>query len=191
MVTGDHSGFVKYWQSNMNNVKAFQAHKEAVRDIRYAEYHILYLYRVYSNLISSIHILVACLMYIFSFSPTDAKFVSCSDDVTLKIWDFGRCKEENVLTGHGWDVKCVSWHPYKSLIVSGSKDNLIKVDPFSSLPHHRKRILFIAPITSSDAIILVVGREIRKEYIHTTWTQKYHTGGGMESKWKLAAECIP
>jgi polyadenylation factor subunit 2 len=74
----------------MNNVKAFQAHKEAVRDI--------------------------------SFSPTDSKFVSCSDDVTLKIWDFGKCKEENVLTGHGWDVKCVSWHPYKSLIVSGSKE---------------------------------------------------------------------
>lgn len=35
MVTGDHSGFVKYWQSNMNNVKMFQAHKEPIRGIRY------------------------------------------------------------------------------------------------------------------------------------------------------------
>lgn len=35
MVTGDHAGFVKYWQSNMNNVKVFQAHKEALRGIRY------------------------------------------------------------------------------------------------------------------------------------------------------------
>lgn len=35
MVTGDHAGFVKYWQSNMNNVKMFQAHKEAVRGLRY------------------------------------------------------------------------------------------------------------------------------------------------------------
>ena len=24
MITGDHNGYVKYWQSNMNNVKAFQ-----------------------------------------------------------------------------------------------------------------------------------------------------------------------
>ena len=24
MVTGDHGGYVKYWQSNMNNVKMFQ-----------------------------------------------------------------------------------------------------------------------------------------------------------------------
>lgn len=34
MVTGDHNGFVKYWQSNMNNVKQFQAHKEPIRGIR-------------------------------------------------------------------------------------------------------------------------------------------------------------
>lgn len=36
MVTGDHAGFVKYWQSNMNNVRMFQAHKEPIRGIRYA-----------------------------------------------------------------------------------------------------------------------------------------------------------
>lgn len=38
MVTGDHAGFVKYWQSNMNNVKMFQAHKEAIRGIRWASH---------------------------------------------------------------------------------------------------------------------------------------------------------
>ncbi|KAI8129520.1 pre-mRNA 3' end processing protein WDR33 [Lucilia cuprina] len=89
MVTGDHGGYVKYWQSNMNNVKMFQAHKEAIRGI----------------------------------SPTDSKFVSCSDDGTLRIFDFLRCQEERVLRGHGADVKCVHWHPQKGLIVSGSKDN--------------------------------------------------------------------
>merc|ERR1719276_206461 len=44
-----------------------------------------------------------------SFSPTDAKFTSCT--------------EESVLQGHGSDVKCVDWHPFKALIVSGSKDS--------------------------------------------------------------------
>lgn len=39
MVTGDHAGYVKYWQSNMNNVKMFQAHKEALRGIRYLQLH--------------------------------------------------------------------------------------------------------------------------------------------------------
>lgn len=28
-----------------------------------------------------------------------------------------------MLRGHGADVKCVHWHPQKSLVVSGSKDN--------------------------------------------------------------------
>lgn len=37
MVTGDHQGNVKYWQSNMNNVRAFQAHKDPVRGIRYRD----------------------------------------------------------------------------------------------------------------------------------------------------------
>lgn len=28
-----------------------------------------------------------------------------------------------LISGHGADVKCVDWHPTKSLIVSGSKDS--------------------------------------------------------------------
>lgn len=35
MVTADHAGYIKYWQSNMNNVKMYQAHKEPVRGIRW------------------------------------------------------------------------------------------------------------------------------------------------------------
>lgn len=69
-----------------------------------------------------------------SFCPTDAKFVSCSDDATVKIWDFERGALERLLPGadqiegksHGWDVKTVQWHPELSLIASGSKDNCTK-----------------------------------------------------------------
>ncbi|XP_077998427.1 uncharacterized protein LOC144451462 [Glandiceps talaboti] len=91
MCTGDHAGYIKYWQSNMNNVKMFQAHKEPIREA--------------------------------SFCPTDNKFATCSDDGTVRIWDFMRCHEERILRGHGADVRCVDWHPQKSLLVSGSKDS--------------------------------------------------------------------
>ncbi|XP_070207931.1 pre-mRNA 3' end processing protein WDR33-like isoform X2 [Littorina saxatilis] len=91
MVTADHAGYVKYWQSNMNNVKMYQGHKEPIRGV--------------------------------SFCPTDSKFATCSDDGTVRIWDFMRCHEEKILRGHGADVKCVDWHPHKSLVASGSKDN--------------------------------------------------------------------
>ena len=34
--------------------------------------------------------------------------------------------------GHGWDVRCVDWHPQKGLLASGSKDNTVKLwDPRS------------------------------------------------------------
>jgi hypothetical protein len=35
MLTGDDKGYVKYWQANMNNVKMFQGHLEAIRGLRY------------------------------------------------------------------------------------------------------------------------------------------------------------
>lgn len=92
--------------------------------------------------------------FFFSFSPCDTKFVTCSDDATVRIWDFFRCHEERALRGewaggsffllqdsshkflvcfnyhvpptaclgHGSDVRSIAWHPYKSLIISGSKD---------------------------------------------------------------------
>ncbi|TGZ59096.1 hypothetical protein CRM22_009268 [Opisthorchis felineus] len=90
LLTADHSGYVKYWQANMNNVEMYQAHKEPIRGV--------------------------------SFCPFDNKFVTCSDDSTVRIWDFHRCAEERVLRGHGSDVRSVAWHPTLSLIISGSKD---------------------------------------------------------------------
>ncbi|PWN48447.1 WD40 repeat-like protein [Violaceomyces palustris] len=94
LISSDQNGMIKYFQTNMNNLQAFQGHRDAVRGL--------------------------------SFSPDDSKFVSASDDSTMKIWSFDEAREEKSLTGHGWDVKCVDWHPYKGLIVSGSKDNLVK-----------------------------------------------------------------
>lgn len=34
-----------------------------------------------------------------SFCPTDSKFATCSDDGTVRIWDFMRCHEEKILRG--------------------------------------------------------------------------------------------
>ena len=65
-----------------------------------------------------------------AFSPNDSKFVTASDDSSLKIFDFAGGIEESTLTGHGWDAKCVDWHPTKGLLVSGSKDHTVKLwDP--------------------------------------------------------------
>lgn len=65
-----------------------------------------------------------------AIAPTDVKFVTASDDASLKIFDFASGLEETTITGHQWEAKCVDWHPSKGLIVSGSKDHQIKLwDP--------------------------------------------------------------
>lgn len=65
-----------------------------------------------------------------AFAPQSNKFVTASDDSTLKIFDFARGAEESKMEGHGWDAKTVDWHNRMGLIVSGSKDHLVKLwDP--------------------------------------------------------------
>ncbi|KAG5460933.1 MAG: LOW QUALITY PROTEIN: WD40-repeat-containing domain protein, partial [Olpidium bornovanus] len=36
LVSADHNGVIKYWQSNMNNLKMFQGHREAIRDLSFS-----------------------------------------------------------------------------------------------------------------------------------------------------------
>ena len=38
-------------------------------------------------------------IFTFSFSPTDAKFATGSDDGTVGVWDFLRSDEERVMRG--------------------------------------------------------------------------------------------
>lgn len=60
------------------------------------------------------------------------KFVSCSDDRTARVFDFITTQEELCFEGHGSDVKTCHWHPTMSLVVTGSKDNYVKIwDPKS------------------------------------------------------------
>ncbi|KIP09290.1 hypothetical protein PHLGIDRAFT_67817 [Phlebiopsis gigantea 11061_1 CR5-6] len=114
LASADQSGIIKYFQPNMNNLTAWQGHREAIRGL--------------------------------SFSPDDGRFATASDDSTIRIWSFEESREERVLTGHGWDVKCVEWHKTKGLLVSGSKDNMIKFwDPrtgtvLSTLHYHKNTI---------------------------------------------------
>lgn len=81
-----------------------------------------------------------------AIAPTDVKFVTGADDTTLKIWDFATSTEESTLTGHGWEVKTVDWHPQKGLLVSGSKDHQVKLwDPrtgrcLTTLHGHKNQI---------------------------------------------------
>ncbi|TFK34881.1 WD40-repeat-containing domain protein [Crucibulum laeve] len=120
LASADKSGIIKYFEPNMNNLTAWQGSTSR-------------------EAIRGI-----------SFSPDDRRFATASDDSSVRIWSFAESRVESVLTGHGWDVKCVQWHPTKGLLVSGSKDNQIKFwDPrtgtvLSTLHQHKNTIQALA-----------------------------------------------
>lgn len=99
-----------------------------------------------------------------SLSPSDTKLATCSDDATIRIFDFLSYKEERILTGHGWDVRCIDWHPFKALIASGSKDNMVKLwDPKSgkelSTFHGHKNTVLACQWNSNGNWLLVGSRD--------------------------------
>lgn len=100
-----------------------------------------------------------------AFSPTDVKFVTASDDNTLKIWDFTSSTNESTFSDHGWDVKACDWHPTKGLIVSGSKDHSVRLwDPrtcrnLTTLHGHKNAITATVFSRLRDQLLLTAGRD--------------------------------
>ncbi|KAK5978441.1 pre-mRNA 3' end processing protein pfs-2 [Trichostrongylus colubriformis] len=86
-----------------------------------------------------------------SFAPTDVKLASASDDGTVRIWDFARCVEERAMRGHGSEVRCVAWHPFKGMIVTGSRDSQQPVklwdprtgDCLTTLQDHKSSVMAV------------------------------------------------
>ena len=109
LVTGDDEGKIRYFQSSLAQVQQYAAH---YRD------------EGPDGLPQLAIVRELCM------SPTDAKLASCSDDATVKIWDFENCVCERTLKSLGSEVKTVQWHPSKGLIASGGKDNHLRLwDP--------------------------------------------------------------
>ncbi|QRV84103.1 polyadenylation factor subunit 2 [Ceratobasidium sp. AG-Ba] len=202
LISADQSGVIKYYQPNMNNLVTWQAHREAVRGV--------------------------------SFAPGDSRFASCGDDASVRVWAFEEMREERCITGesyfgryhrcvtettlgHGWDVKCIEWHPTRGLLVSGSKDNLVKFwDPrtgqnLSTLHQHKNTIQAIkwnpngnlVATASRDQTVRVFDiramKELhilkghKKEVCSLTWHPVHHdllVSGGAEGSvyfWTLSA----
>lgn len=142
LLTGSMSGEFTLWNGLTFNFETImQAHENSVRSLVYSSSGEWLLsgdqdgiVKYWQPNLNNINILSAHKEVIrdIAFSPNDTKFVTASDDSSLKIWNFSDAVEETTLSGHGWDVKCCDWHPSLGLIVSGSKDNLIKLwDPRS------------------------------------------------------------
>ena len=140
LLTGSTSGEFTLWNGmGFNFETIMQAHEAAIRAVEYTstddwllsadQTGVVKYWQTNFNNVKEIQAHTEAVRGL-AIAPTDAKFVTCADDTTLKIWDFASSAEESTLTGHGWEVKSVDWHPTKGLLVSGSKDHQVKLwDP--------------------------------------------------------------
>lgn len=136
LLTGSTSGEFTLWNGmGFNFETIMQAHEAAIRCVQYThtddwllsadQTGVVKYWQTNFNNVKEIQAHTEAVRGL-AIAPTDSKFVTCADDTTLKIWDFASSTEESTLTGHGWEVKSVDWHPHKGLLVSGSKDHQVK-----------------------------------------------------------------
>ncbi|KAF1936797.1 WD40 repeat-like protein [Clathrospora elynae] len=136
LLTGSTSGEFTLWNGmGFNFETIMQAHEAAIRAVEYTstddwllsadQTGVVKYWQTNFNNVKEIQAHTEAVRGL-AIAPTDTKFVTCADDTTLKIWDFASSTEESTLTGHGWEVKSVDWHPHKGLLVSGSKDHQVK-----------------------------------------------------------------
>jgi polyadenylation factor subunit 2 len=140
LLTGSTSGEFTLWNGmGFNFETIMQAHESAIRCVAYThtddwllsadQTGIIKYWQTNFNNVKEIQAHNEAIRGL-AIAPTDAKFVTAADDTTLKVWDFATSQEQSILTGHGWEVKSVDWHPHKGLLVSGSKDHAVKLwDP--------------------------------------------------------------
>jgi polyadenylation factor subunit 2 len=136
LLTGSTSGEFTLWNGmGFNFETIMQAHEAAIRAVEYThtddwllsadQTGVVKYWQTNFNNVKEMQAHTEAVRGL-AIAPTDSKFVTCADDTTLKIWDFASSQEESTLTGHGWEVKSVDWHPHKGLLVSGSKDHQVK-----------------------------------------------------------------
>uniref|UniRef100_A0A8C7KTL9 WD repeat domain 33 n=1 Tax=Oncorhynchus kisutch TaxID=8019 RepID=A0A8C7KTL9_ONCKI len=132
MLTADHGGYVKYWQSNMNNVKMFQAHKEAIREAR----------SIHNLPFSVVNPMNDCIFVLCSSStghgadvkcvdwhPTKGLVVSGSKDSQqpIKFWDPKTGQSLATLHAHKNTVMEVKWNLNGNWLLTASRDHLCKL----------------------------------------------------------------
>lgn len=145
LLSGDHEGIIKYFNASMTNVKNIpDAHGSAVRGLSFApseskyvscRYGILSISFIYFILfIYLFHLFYNKILLLLNYYYMIV-FILYSDDSSVKIWDWEKGIPDVVYSDneHLSDVKCAEWHPFRSLIATGSKDNTVKLwDPRES-----------------------------------------------------------
>uniref|UniRef100_A0A1A7YYS2 pre-mRNA 3' end processing protein WDR33 n=1 Tax=Iconisemion striatum TaxID=60296 RepID=A0A1A7YYS2_9TELE len=207
MLTADHGGYVKYWQSNMNNVKMFQAHKEAIREASFSPtdnkfatcsddgtVRIWDFLRCHEERILRGHGAdVKCV----DWHPTKGLVVSGSKDSQqpIKFWDPKTGQSLATLHAHKNTVMEVKWNLNGNWLLTASRDHLCKLfdirnlkDELQVFRGHKKEATAVAWHPIHEGLFASGGSDGSLLFWHTGVEKEV---GGMEMAhegmiWSLA-----
>ncbi|KAM8849187.1 pre-mRNA 3' end processing protein WDR33 isoform 2-T2 [Spinachia spinachia] len=207
MLTADHGGYVKYWQSNMNNVKMFQAHKEAIREASFSPtdnkfatcsddgtVRIWDFMRCHEERILRGHGAdVKCV----DWHPTKGLVVSGSKDSQqpIKFWDPKTGQSLATLHAHKNTVMEVKWNLNGNWLLTASRDHLCKLFDIRNLKEelqvfrgHKKEATAVAWHPVHEGLFASGGSDGSLLFWHTGVEKEV---GGMEMAhegmiWSLA-----
>lgn len=160
LVTADHGGVIKYWQSSMTNVQLLQGHREAVRSLSFAPTDFKFVscsddatVKVWDfesgreeRVLTGHGWDVKCVAY----HPQKSLLASGSKDNLVKIWDPKSGNSLNTLHGHKNTVVKVAWNANGNWLLTASRDQLIKLydirtlKEFATLKGHAREVTSIA-----------------------------------------------
>ncbi|KAJ3023992.1 WD repeat-containing protein 33 [Thoreauomyces humboldtii] len=137
LLTGDDSGVIKYWQSNMNNLKAVVAHKETVRDLTFSPTDNKFAscsddgtIKIWSfadgveeRTLTGHGWDVKCI----DWHPSKGLLASGSKDNLVKLWDPKTGKALSTLHGHKNTILGIEWNKNGNWLVTASRDQLLRV----------------------------------------------------------------
>ncbi|KAJ3417587.1 dipeptidase 1 (renal) [Chytridiales sp. JEL 0842] len=137
LISGDDSGTIKYWQSNMNNLQAFNAHKESVRDLTFSPTDTrfascsddgtikiwVFAEAKEERTLTGHGWDVKCI----DWHPTKALLASGSKDNLVKLWDPKSGKSLSTLHGHKNTILGIQWNKNGNWLMTASRDQLLRV----------------------------------------------------------------
>ncbi|KZV70788.1 WD40 repeat-like protein [Peniophora sp. CONT] len=160
IASADQSGIIKYFQPNMNNLTAWQGHREAIRGLSFSPDDSRFVTASDDSTIAlwsfetqeRERVLtghgwdVRCV----EWHPYKGLLVSGSKDNTIKFWDPRTATALTSLRTHKNTVQAVSWSPSGNMVASASRDQTIRVfdiramKEFCVLRGHKKEVCSVA-----------------------------------------------
>jgi polyadenylation factor subunit 2 len=170
LVTADHGGVIKYWQTSMTNVQLVQGHREAVRSLSFSPTDFKFVscsddatVKIWDfesgreeRVLTGHGWDVKCVAY----HPQKCLLASGSKDNLVKIWDPRSGNSLNTLHGHKNTVFKVAWNQNGNWLLTASRDQLMKLydiryfKEYATFKGHTREVTSIAWHPQYERLIL-------------------------------------